>query len=150
MTLSKGLENVYVAETSISSIIDDMLTYVGYGIDDLMENNASFEEVIYLLWHLRLPNKDEFKKFKREIQENMAVSETIITSLRMQNHQKLHPMSVLRTTVSMLGVFDTEAELDDGKQFTVKVCDFKQKCQPLLPLFPEFVADSIQFHREKI
>ncbi|PXF02153.1 citrate/2-methylcitrate synthase, partial [Listeria monocytogenes] len=101
MTLSKGLENVYVAETSISSIIDDMLTYVGYGIDDLMENNASFEEVIYLLWHLRLPNKDEFKKFKREIQENMAVSETIITSLRMQNHQKLHPMSVLRTTVSM-------------------------------------------------
>lgn len=49
MTLSKGLENVYVAETSISSIIDDMLTYVGYGIDDLMENNASFEEVIYLL-----------------------------------------------------------------------------------------------------
>lgn len=51
----------------------------------------------------------------------MAVSETIITSLRMQNHQKLHPMSVLRTTVSMLGVFDTEAELDDGKPFTVRL-----------------------------
>lgn len=66
MTLSKGLENVYVAETSISSIIDDMLTYVGYGIDDLMENNASFEEVIYLLWHLRLPNKDEFKNLNEK------------------------------------------------------------------------------------
>lgn len=135
MTLSKGLENVYVAETSISSIIDDMLTYVGYGIDDLMENNASFEEVIYLLWHLRLPNKDEFKKFKREIQENMAVSETIITSLRMQNHQKLHPMSVLRTTVSMLGVFDTEAELDDGEAVYRKGLRLQAKMPTIVAAF---------------
>ncbi|MBM5674618.1 citrate synthase [Listeria innocua] len=135
MTLSKGLENVYVAETSISSIIDDMLTYVGYGIDDLMENNASFEEVIYLLWHLRLPNKEEFKKFKLEIQENMAVSETIITSLRMQNHQKLHPMSVLRTTVSMLGVFDTEAELDDGEAVYRKGLRLQAKMPTIVAAF---------------
>lgn len=90
------------------------------------------------------------KNLKREIQENMAVSETIITSLRMQNHQKLHPMSVLRTTVSMLGVFDTEAELDDGEAVYRKGLRLQAKCQPLLPLFPEFVADLIQFHREKI
>ncbi|EMG27919.1 citrate synthase [Listeria fleischmannii subsp. fleischmannii LU2006-1] len=120
MTVSKGLENVYVAETSISSIIDDTLKYVGYSIDDLVTNNVSFEEVVYLLWHLRLPNKQELIKFKDEISEHMAVSETIITSLRMQNHQKLHPMSVLRTTVSMLGVFDTESELDDGESIYKK------------------------------
>lgn len=67
MMLFKGLENVYVVEIFISFIIDDMLIYVGYGIDDLMENNVFFEEVIYLLWYLCLLNKDEFKKFKWEI-----------------------------------------------------------------------------------
>ena len=50
MTSTKGLEGVVATETSISSIIDDTLTYVGYDIDDLAEN-ASFEEVVYLLWH---------------------------------------------------------------------------------------------------
>lgn len=135
MTLSKGLENVYVAETSISSIVDDTLKYVGYGIDDLVKNNVSFEEVIYLLWHLRLPNKDELANFQLEIKEHMAVSETIITSLRMQHHQKLHPMSVLRTTVSMLGVFDTESELDDGESIYKKGLRLQAKMPTIVAAF---------------
>lgn len=56
MTATRGLEGVVATTSSVSSIIDDTLTYVGYDIDDLTEN-ASFEEIIYLLWHLRLPNK---------------------------------------------------------------------------------------------
>ncbi|WP_167629527.1 citrate synthase [Listeria valentina] len=135
MTVSKGLENVYVAETSISSIVDDTLKYVGYSIDDLVENNVSFEEVIYLLWHLRLPNKDELANFQVEIKEHMAVSETIITSLRMQHHQKLHPMSVLRTTVSMLGVFDTESELDDGESIYKKGLRLQAKMPTIVAAF---------------
>ncbi|MBC2207207.1 citrate synthase [Listeria booriae] len=135
MTVSKGLENVYVAETSISSILDDMLTYVGYGIDDLMDSNATFEEVIYLLWHLRLPDAEELAKFTGEIRENMAVSESIITSLRLQHHQKLHPMSVLRTTVSMLGVFDTEAEMDDGEAVYRKGIRLQAKMPTIVAAF---------------
>lgn len=135
MPLSKGLENVYVAETSISSIVDDTLTYVGYSIDNLMENDASFEEVIYLLWHLRLPNAKELKKFQEEIEANIEVSETIITSLRMQNHQNLHPMSVLRTTVSMLGVFDTESELEDGEAVYRKGLRLQAKMPTIVAAF---------------
>ena len=56
MTTTRGLEGVVAAESKISSIIDDKLTYVGYDIDDLTEH-ASFEEVVYLLWHKRLPNR---------------------------------------------------------------------------------------------
>nr|MDH3083793.1 citrate/2-methylcitrate synthase [Bacillus subtilis] len=56
MTATRGLEGVVATTSSVSSIIDDTLTYVGYDIDDLTEN-ASFEEIIYLLWHLRSPNK---------------------------------------------------------------------------------------------
>ena len=32
---TKGLEGVVATQSSISSIIDDQLTYVGYKIDDL-------------------------------------------------------------------------------------------------------------------
>ena len=55
MTATKGLEGVVATQSSVSSIIDDTLTYVGYTIDDLAEN-ATFEEVIYLLWHRRTSN----------------------------------------------------------------------------------------------
>ena len=50
MTVIRGLEGVVATTSSVSSIIDDTLTYVGYNIDDLAEN-ATFEEVVYLLWH---------------------------------------------------------------------------------------------------
>lgn len=46
MTATKGLEGVVAATSSISSIIDDTLTYVGYDIDDLAEN-ATFEEIVF-------------------------------------------------------------------------------------------------------
>jgi len=47
MSATKGLEGIVAAESKISSIIDDTLTYVGYNIDDLAEN-ASFEEVLMI------------------------------------------------------------------------------------------------------
>ncbi|WP_426470166.1 citrate/2-methylcitrate synthase, partial [Salmonella enterica] len=43
MTVTRGLEGVVATTSTISSIIDDTLTYVGYNIDDLAEH-ATFEE----------------------------------------------------------------------------------------------------------
>ena len=63
MTATRGLEGVVATTSSISSIIDDTLTYVGYNIDDLA-NNASFEEVIYLLWHLKLPKHQNLRNLQ--------------------------------------------------------------------------------------
>ena len=60
MSVTRGLEGIVATTSSISSIIDDTLTYAGYNIDDLAVN-ATFEEVIYLLWHRRLPNKIELE-----------------------------------------------------------------------------------------
>ena len=68
MTVTRGLEGVVATSSSISSIIDDTLTYVGYNIDDLTEN-ASFEEVVYLLWHRKLPTKSQLDKLKRNLQK---------------------------------------------------------------------------------
>ncbi len=45
---------VIVAESAVSSITDDGLTYRGYPIEELVER-ASFEEVCLLLWHGERP-----------------------------------------------------------------------------------------------
>jgi citrate synthase len=109
MTSAKGLEGVVATQSSISSIIDDQLTYVGYKIDDLAEN-SSFEEVVYLLWNLKLPTQSELDAFKTELAENMVIPEGIIDHLRSYDVSKVHPMAALRTAVSLLGLYDDEAD----------------------------------------
>ncbi|MFD1707951.1 citrate synthase [Siminovitchia sediminis] len=109
MTAS-GLEGVVATTSSISSIIDDTLTYVGYNIDDLTVH-ASFEEVIYLLWHLELPTKEQLQELKQQLADHMELPPEIIESMKKYPLDKVHPMTVLRTAVSSLGAFDDEADV---------------------------------------
>lgn len=108
MTATKGLEGVIAANSSISSIIDDKLTYVGYDIDDLTEN-ASFEEVVYLLWHRRLPNKVELEDFKIQLANNAEIPNELIEQLKAYP-KNVHPMAILRSAMSVLGLYDEEAD----------------------------------------
>ena len=102
MTTTKGLEGVVATQSAISSIIDDTLTYVGYDIDDLADH-ASFEEVIYLLWHQRLPKAAELAELKQQLADNMAVPQEVLNHFKAYPIDKVHPMTALRTAVSMLG-----------------------------------------------
>src|SRR5699024_1391120 len=70
MTATRGLEGVIATESSISSIIDDKLTYAGYSIDDLAEN-ASFEEIVYLLWNRELPTQDQLNELSTQLANEM-------------------------------------------------------------------------------
>lgn len=110
MPQTKGLAGVVAAHSAVSSIIDDQLTYVGYQIDDLAEK-ASFEEVIYLLWHQELPNVEELRLFKRDIIQAMELPEVVIQHLRSYNPHAVHPMAALRTAISFLGMLDPEADI---------------------------------------
>lgn len=109
MTLIRGLEGVIATSSSISAIIDDTLTYVGYKIEDLAEF-ASFEEIVYLLWHLELPNKEQLAEIKIKLAEASDLPEELHTFLRNNNLQDAHPMTILRTAVSILGMYDPESE----------------------------------------
>ena len=80
MTTTKGLEGVVATTSAISSIIDDTLTYVGYDIDDLAEN-ASFEEVIYLLWHRKLPTREQLEELKKQLAENARFLQEVFKPL---------------------------------------------------------------------
>lgn len=112
MSTSKGLEGIIVAETDITSIEEGNLSYVGYSIDDLAEQ-ASFEEVIYLLWHKQLPNDDALHKFKTQLFNEMTLSSSFIEQLKHMHVENAHPMDVLRTAVSMLSLYDSEHNHED-------------------------------------
>lgn len=105
-----GLEEAVVADISTSYIDGSIgeLIYCGYAIEDLAEK-ATFEEVLYLLFEGRLPNRAEYEDLRRTIARNAAIPDEVIAML-----QSLPPgtpaMAALRTAVSMLSAFDSEAE----------------------------------------
>lgn len=134
MTSTKGLEGVVAAQTSISSIIDDTLTYVGYNIDDLA-NNASFEEVVYLLWHKRLPKQEELAELKQQLADNMAIPQEVLDHFKTYPIQKVHPMSALRTAISMLGLYDEDAEVMDDEANYRKAIRLQAKIAAVVTAF---------------
>lgn len=109
MSTTKGLEGIIATESSISSIIDDQLSYVGYQIDDLVKY-SSFEEVVYLLWHKKLPTQVELNKFKQAIIADMEIPTEMIHHLNTYDYASVHPMAALRSAISMLGLYDDEVE----------------------------------------
>ncbi|GAA0333270.1 citrate synthase [Bacillus carboniphilus] len=117
MTATKGLEGVVATTSGISSIIDDTLTYVGYNIDDLTEN-ASFEEIIYLLWHGKLPTQSELNELKQQLTEESKLPKEVLDHFKMYPIGDVHPMAALRSAVSLLGLYDDEADvMDEGANY---------------------------------
>lgn len=134
MTSTKGLEGVVATQSAISSIIDDTLTYVGYDIDDLAEH-ASFEEVIYLLWHQRLPKEDELATLKQQLADNMAVPQEVLNHFKTYPINDVHPMTALRTAVSMLGLYDEKAEDMSEEANYMKAIKLQAKMSTLVTAF---------------
>jgi citrate synthase len=134
MTVTRGLEGVVATTSSISSIIDDTLTYVGYDIDDLAVN-ASFEEVIYLLWHLKLPNAEQLTELKKQLSENAALPQEVIEHFKMYPIQKVHPMAALRSAVSLLCLYDEEADLMDPESNYRKAIRLQAKMPAIVATF---------------
>src|SRR4051794_36898590 len=99
----KGLEGVVAANSEIC-FIDGMagrLVYRGYEIADLVEN-ASFEEVCYLLWEGHLPNRTELATLKNQLAASEPLPKHVMAILHALPHESA-PMDVLRTAVSALG-----------------------------------------------
>ncbi|WP_053218935.1 citrate synthase [Virgibacillus senegalensis] len=134
MSTTKGLEGIVATESSISSIIDDQLTYAGYTIDDLAEN-SSFEEVIFLLWNKRLPNKEELDRLSEDLFSKMELPEEIIQHLKSYDLNTVHPMAALRTAVSMLGLLDSEADEMDEEANKRKAISLQAKISSIVAAF---------------
>jgi citrate synthase len=106
--VDKGLEGVVACSTAISSIQGGTLNFRGYTIEDLA-TNSSFEEVVFLLWHDHYPSKDELVQFKREISGHMTLNSDYVKALKSLPTKGVHPMTWLRTAVSLLAHWDSDA-----------------------------------------
>jgi citrate synthase len=106
----KGLANTIAAETQASFIdgAKGVLEYVGYDIDSLARN-STFEETVFLLWNRRLPNAAELAKLSAELRAEYDLPEAVWQMIR-ETPRTAHPMHMLRTLVSALGMFDREAD----------------------------------------
>ncbi len=103
---AKGLEGVVANESALSLVNgqDGELRYLGYHIDDLVEH-TTFEEVIFLLHKGKLPNKSELDEFTASLRGRRKLPQGVIDFLKAAPKDAA-PMDVLRTGVSMLGLYD--------------------------------------------
>ena len=106
---SAGLRGVVAATSSVGDVNGERgeLIYEGINIHDLAKH-STFEEVIFLLWHGRLPKRAELDDLKRAIAECQELPPEIVNLMR-QFPRDAGPMDVLRTTVSALDFYDPSA-----------------------------------------
>jgi citrate synthase len=103
-----GLEDVVAASSAICYLdgTRGVLAYYGYDIHDLART-ASFEEVCYLLWHGRLPNRAELGDLQSQLAVARPLPESILRLMRQL--PAADGMDVLRTMTSALGHYDPDA-----------------------------------------
>jgi citrate synthase len=108
MTLSRGLEGVVANTTRLSDVVGDkgQLVYCGYDINELA-GKVSYKEVVYLLWHNKLPNRGELEAFTRELRGQRQLPEPVIDFVK-SAPRSAEPMDVMRTAISMLGLYDSD------------------------------------------
>lgn len=125
-----GLRGVAAGQTGISTVGKEAqgLTYRGYEIDQLAQQ-ATFEEVAYLLLYGKLPTQTELENYKDRLQQMRTLPDALTTVLE-QIPATAHPMDVMRTGCSMLGVL--EPETDFNQQYDI--------ADRLLSLFPAILC----------
>jgi 2-methylcitrate synthase/citrate synthase II len=133
--IKKGLVGVYADVSTVSKVMPETnsLTYRGYPVQDLAEN-ACFDETAYLLWNGELPNAAQLAAFRAEEKANRALSPALLRVLA-EFPKSAHPMDMIRTAVSFLGMEDPEtADISDAAQ--------RRKAMRLLAKIPTAVAAS--------
>jgi len=104
---SPGLAGVIAGESAICWVDPNAgLLYRGYDVHELAEQ-ASFEEVTWLLLHGEMPTPEQLGKFTRQLAAERSLPPPVLEMLRLLP-ANTHPMDMLRTGVSMLAAFDPD------------------------------------------
>lgn len=115
--IASGLEGVVVAATRLSEVDGERgrLIIGGYPVEELAPH-AHFEEVLFLLWHGRLPSPAERTALAGALAARRALPEATIALLRDAARRGVPAMDALRMGVATLSVGggDRVAALDDA------------------------------------
>ena len=108
---SSGLEGMVAGESAICSIDEEKseLRYRGYMAEELSEG-ATYEEVAYLLLKGDLPSSQALEVWKDELVQ-ASILPALIFQWSGMVPPNAHPMDILRTGVSLLGMVDLEKQI---------------------------------------
>ena len=100
-----------IADTTSISDVDGQrcqLVYRGYGIDELV-GKATYEEVSYLLLFGALPTTAQLADWTQQLEAGRPMDPALASALQ-GFRAGANPMALLRTAVSILGLYDSEEE----------------------------------------
>jgi citrate synthase len=131
--VSTGLRGIIAAASSIGDVNGEKgeLIYQGLSIHDLA-TKSTFEEVVFLLWHGRLPKRSELDELRKNIAASYEIPQGILESIE-SFPRDAEPMDTLRTAVSELAFFDKESR-DLSRAASIRVAT------RLTAQFPTIVA----------
>ncbi len=114
--IAKGLEGIIANSTSLSDVLgkEGVLIYAGYDINELA-GKATYEEIVYLLWHGALPNRAELDELKAKLRSERELPRGLVDFIK-STPRNANPMDVMRTAVSMLGLYDSGLSDEDSRQ----------------------------------
>jgi citrate synthase len=143
--VSEGLRGVVAASSSIGDVNGEKgeLIYQGISIHDLADI-STFEEVVFLLWNGRLPNRAELDELRQQLAASYELPEWVAEVFK-YFPTDAEPMDTLRTAVSALAFFDKESR-DLSREASIRVAT------RLTARLPTIVAaiDRARNHREPI
>ena len=132
--IDKGLENITVCSTAISSIQNEKLFLRGWSLEDLSKN-SSFSEVSFLLWEGHLPSKKEFQSWEEQLSQAMILTAEEKKVLQTLPVKGVTPMAWLRTALSVLSLFYKEPAPDNREEVKQLAVRFLAKTPLLVSFF---------------
>ena len=135
--IKKGLVGVVADYTAVSKVMPETnsLTYRGYAVQDLCAK-SDFVATAYLLLNGELPTESQKQELVDTLVQNRSISSRIYDVIKLFP-KNAHPMDMVRTCVSMLGMQDPSlGDLD--------IASNKRKSIRLLAKLPSIVAAIIR------
>lgn len=135
-TSTAGLRGQVAGETALCTVgvSGSGLTYCGYDIAELAAL-ASFEEVAYLLQFQQLPTASQLSHYHTQLTAHRELPLALREVLE-RIPKTAHPMDVMRTGCSMMGVVEPEQSFDEQDEHIIK----------MLAMFPGIMAYWYHFH----
>ena len=140
-----GLAGIVAGDSAVSTVgIGGLgLNYRGYNIFDLADR-CCFEEVAYLLVYGNLPSKEELTELRSTISRSRQVPEALKKVLE-ASPASSHPMDVMRTVASFMGMVEPEAKQNDQHKIAIRLISV---FGPALLYWYHFVNSGIRIHTE--
>lgn len=111
MSYAPGLKDIVATETRMSHVDGEagILVIGGYPLEEIAER-ATYEEMVHLLWHGRLPTAGALDEFTSELAANRSLSGVTHDLLRGAAKERRPVIDVVRMAVASLPSIDDTAD----------------------------------------